>query len=144
MMNTMQRRRGLFPGGKFYTGNESRISDCYDVQGCLCKPAANVIENNDSFILELAAPGLTKEDFELKLDKRLLTIKSDFETAELPENAEMIRKEFCYKGFELSFGLPDSAKTDAISASYENGVLKVVIPKLEEAKEKPAREISVS
>lgn len=143
-MDTMQRRRGMFPGSSFYTEPENRLNDCYDVQGCLCKPAANVTESKDNFILELAAPGLRKEDFELKLDKKLLTVRSEFKTPDLPNGDKMIRKEFCYKGFERSFGLPDSADTDNISATYENGVMKIIIPKLEEAKEKPTRKISIS
>lgn len=143
-MNTMQRRRGLFPGGSFYNEPENKLNDCFDVKGCFCKPPANVTENNDMFILELAAPGLSKKDFELKIDKKLLTIKSEFESADCKNDDNMIRKEFCYKGFERSFGLPDSVNADEISAVYENGILKITIPKLEEAKEKPARQISIS
>ena len=139
----MNRRRAFFPGGVFYNEPENRINDCFDVQGCYCKPSANVIEDNDSFKLAMAAPGLSKSDFELNVEKKVLTIKSSFESPELPEGQKMIRKEFCYKGFERTFGLPDSVDTEAISASYENGILKVEIPKLEESKVKPAREISV-
>lgn len=143
-MNTMQRRRGLFPESNFYTGPENQLNDCFDVKGCFCKPPANVTESNDAFLLDLAAPGLSKEDFELKLDRRLLTIRSGYESKECKDDAAMIRKEFCYNGFERSFGLPDSADTEHISASYESGILKVTVPKLEEAKEKPARQISIS
>ena len=139
-----RRRRGLFPGSAFYTEPESRLSDCYDVKGCYCKPSANVIERNDKFVLEMAAPGLNKEDFELKLDKKVFTIKSEFKTSELPEDQQMIRQEFCYNGFERSFELPDSVNTDGISAMYEKGVLKVDFPKLEEAKVKPVRQIEIS
>jgi HSP20 family protein len=107
-------------------------------------PAVNVIENKDSFQLEVAAPGMNKNDFKLQINNNVLSITVEKEVEKEENDTNYTRKEFSYSSFERSFTLPDSANSDNINAAYENGVLKISIPKKEEAKEKPVREISIS
>lgn len=109
-------------------------------------PAANVKETNDSFVVEIAAPGMKKEDFKVELDQQVLTISSEIKEEHESENKEekFTRKEFSYQAFQRSFNLPDSIDSQKIKAGYENGVLKVELPKKEEAKEQPKRFIEIA
>jgi len=108
-------------------------------------PSVNIKENSESFEVEMAAPGFAKSDFKIELNHDLLTISSDKETGmETREGQEFTQREFSYQSFSRSFTLPNSADSEKIRAKYENGILKVIIPKKEEAKPKPARQISVS
>ena len=106
-------------------------------------PAANVFENEDGFGLEIAAPGLTKSDFVLNLNQNVLTVSAQKEHNEAENTSKFTRREFTYGSFKRSFTLPASVNTDAIEATYTDGILKVALPKREEAKPKPVREISV-
>ncbi|MBQ6301626.1 MAG: Hsp20/alpha crystallin family protein [Bacteroidales bacterium] len=103
-------------------------------------PAINVIENEHGFELELAAPGMTKEDFKVSLDEEgdlVINMEKKEENKENKENKEgkrhgrYLRREFSYAKFQQTMILPEDADKENISASVENGVLKVNIPKLE-------------
>ena len=109
-------------------------------------PAVNIRENNDSFIVEMAAPGMKKEDFKIELDGNTLTITSEKQDQRQEnENERYARKEFSYQSFQRSFQLSkDVVDVDSIQAKYENGLLHLVIPKKEEVKQKPPRMIQVS
>ncbi len=105
-------------------------------------PAVNIRETPDSFLVEMAAPGLKKSDFEVQFENNLLTIKSEVqETSE--ENQRYTRREFGYYSFHRAFTLPDTVDGDKISAAYKDGVLCLTIPKKEEARKKPARVIQI-
>lgn len=104
--------------------------------------AVNIVEAPDHYRIEMAAPGLKKDDFELKMDNGVLTISVDKDW-ELEEGHEFRRREFAYYCFERSFMLPDTVDVDHIKASYKNGILTVTLPKKEEAKEKPPRKIEI-
>ncbi len=104
--------------------------------------AVNIVEAPDHYRIEMAAPGLKKDDFELKMDNGVLTISVDKEW-ELEEGHEFRRREFAYYSFERSFMLPDTVDVDHIKANYKNGILTVTLPKKEEAKEKPPRKIEI-
>ncbi|CAN5339920.1 Hsp20/alpha crystallin family protein [soil metagenome] len=109
-------------------------------------PAVNIKENKDNFEVEVAAPGMKKDDFKIHLDNNLLTISSEsnFENEENNEG-EYSRKEFSYQSFQRSFTLPkEVVDADNIKAKYSDGVLKLSIPKKEEAKQKPPRMIEIS
>jgi HSP20 family protein len=110
--------------------------------------AVNVLENNDDFKIEVAAPGLKKDDFKVELDNNILTISSQREDGEEKnqgDNYNYTRREFRYQSFQRSFSLPENqVKADKISAQYVDGLLKIVIPKSDEAKIKPAKQIAVS
>ncbi len=109
-------------------------------------PGVNIKETKDNFDVEVAAPGMNKKDFKIQLDGNLLTISSE-KTDQREENNEdekYSRKEFSYQSFERSFTLPkDVVDADKIEAKYENGLLHLVIPKKEEAKQKPPKQIQI-
>lgn len=109
-------------------------------------PAVNVVEHNDGFRIEVAAPGLKKEDFKLNLNHNNLTISAyqENKTEETDkENEKYTRREFSYSSFQRTFMLPNSVEADQIKASYADGVLTIEIPKREEAKVKPPRQIEI-
>ena len=109
-------------------------------------PAVNIKETKDAYEVEMAAPGMTKDDFKIELDGNMLTITSEKQTEhENKEGENYSRKEFSYQSFERSFQLPkEVVDVDKIGAKYENGLLHLMIPKKEEAKPKPARMIQIS
>jgi HSP20 family protein len=107
-------------------------------------PAANIIENPDSFQLDLAAPGLKKEYFKINLENNILTISSEVQDEKDEEGKNYSRKEFFYGSFSRSFTLPKSIDLEKISADYESGILKVKLPKKEEAKLEVKKEIKIS
>jgi len=142
MLTTIKRQNPFFPvlSDSFFRENFLNDSDW------TTSPAVNIAENKDGFRIEVAAPGLNKEDFHINIDKRVLVISSEKETKSesKDENDEKYyRREFGYFSFKRSFSLPEYADTDNIKATHENGVLNVFIPKHEETKEKPARVISI-
>jgi HSP20 family protein len=108
-------------------------------------PAVNVLENHDKYMIEVAAPGLEKKDFHIDLENNLLTISSEKEFKhEEEKEGKFMRREFGYSSFKRSFTLPESIDAEKIGASYKEGVLQISIPKKEEAKQKPPRQIAIS
>lgn len=108
-------------------------------------PCVNIKETNDNFEVEMAAPGLEKKDFKIELNNGLLTISSNKKLEkETKKGQQFTRKEFSYQSFSRSFTLPDIVESNKIEAKYENGLLKLVIPKKEEAKAKLIRKIEIS
>jgi HSP20 family protein len=109
-------------------------------------PAVNIKETNDSFEVEMAAPGMTKEDFKIELDNNLLTISSEKQNEqEEKEGERYTRREFSYQSFQRTFNLPkDVVDADKIEARYENGMFHLVIPKKEEVKQRPPRTIQIA
>ncbi len=106
-------------------------------------PSVNVLETKDNFRIELAAPGLNKGDFEVKVDKGNLIISAKKENNEETTEGKYTRKEFNFASFTRSFQLPDTVQAGGINAAYENGVLLVTLPKKEEAKIEDARTIEI-
>jgi HSP20 family protein len=105
--------------------------------GRLVVPAVNIIEDDKGVEIDVAAPGLDKSDFEIKVEDNVLTISAHKEEQKLIEGANYIKKEFGYENFQRSFTLPENVfDTDKIEAKYENGVLKIYIPKVEEQQKK--------
>lgn len=108
-------------------------------------PAVNVKETDDDYILEVAAPGMTKKDFKVNLQNNVLTISSEKQEEKDETDDNYTRKEFSYQAFQRSFTVPGSdVESDKISATYSDGILSVKLPKREEVKPKPAREIKIS
>ncbi|MBR5957859.1 MAG: Hsp20/alpha crystallin family protein [Salinivirgaceae bacterium] len=108
-------------------------------------PAVNIKENADAFKVEMAVPGFDKKDFKINLDHNVLTIASEKKVENEHKNGERYTcREYSYQSFSRSFTLPDAANGDKISAKYENGILNVEIPKREEAKPKPMRQIAIA
>ena len=108
-------------------------------------PAVNIRETAEHFEVEMAAPGMNKEDFKIELEGNELRITSEKEQEnEMKEGERYTRREFSYQSFQRSFTLPkEVVDVEQIHAKYENGVLRLLIPKKEEAKQKPARMIEI-
>lgn len=106
-------------------------------------PAVNIIESKEDYRIDVAAPGLNKEDFKVNLENNVLTVSSEKEEKQ-EEDGKVMRKEFSYYSFSRSFTLPLTVNSEKIRATHKDGILQVIIPKKEEAKEKPSREIKIS
>lgn len=96
-------------------------------------PAVNVSENDSEYKLEVAAPGLKKKDFNIELEEGKLVISSEVRNEVQEEKENFKRKEFSYQSFSRSFILPEDVNEDDIKANYEDGVLRISIPKAEPA-----------
>lgn len=107
-------------------------------------PSVNISETEEGFGLELAAPGLNKEDFKVNLDNNVLTISAELRNENEEKSEKLIRREFSYSSFSRSFSLPKSIDLDKIKADYKDGILKIGLPKREEAKVAVNREISIA
>jgi HSP20 family protein len=108
-------------------------------------PAVNVMENDNEFAIQLAAPGMGKDDFRINLDENVLTISSERKDQKEEKKDHFTRREFSYQSFQRSFTLPEfKVDREKVSARYIDGILHVTIPKREEAKPKPARQIEIS
>ena len=107
-------------------------------------PAVNIKETENDFMVDVAVPGMDKKDFKIDLDNDILTISSEKTTKNDTSDDNYTRKEYSYMSFKRSFTLPKGVvDRDKIKATYKNGELKITIPKLEEAKPKPAKLIEV-
>lgn len=105
-------------------------------------PPVNIIEKENAYSVELSVPGFEKADFNVKLDDKVLTISTEKKEDNNETTDKMIRKEFSYKSFKRSFTLDEKIDADNISAKYENGILKLELPKRENQKA-AAKEISI-
>lgn len=107
-------------------------------------PAVNIKETADAFEVEVAAPGMQKNDFRITLEDSVLTIASEKEHKDQQQNGNYTRREFSYQSFQRQFELHKQVVDDSkISAQYENGLLRLHIPKKEEAKQRPPRMIEI-
>ena len=108
-------------------------------------PSVNIKENPEEYSVEVAAPSFEKEDFNIELNNDVLTISSEKKVEnETKEDERFTKREFSYQSFSRSFTLPVTVEREKINAKYENGILRIVIPKKEEAKPKPVKQIAVS
>jgi HSP20 family protein len=108
-------------------------------------PSVNIMETPEEYILELAAPGLERKDFNIEVDNDTLTISAEKEERkEKKESNGYSRKEYSFDSFSRSFSLPNDVKDSSIDARYDNGILKVTVPKSKEGTPNPVKKISVS
>ena len=107
-------------------------------------PKANITETPKEYKLELAAPGLERKDFNIEVENHMLTISAEKEEEKNEKDGEYSRREYSFNSFSRSFTLPENVKEGDIDAKYENGVLKVSIPKAKETPAKSARKVAVS
>lgn len=108
-------------------------------------PAVNVRENDQAFVVDVVAPGRKREDFKIKLDKDMLTISSEMKESheEKDANDKIIRSEYRSSSFSRSFSLPQNIDVESIEAKYEDGLLKVNLPKLSKIAGDGSREIAI-
>jgi HSP20 family protein len=131
--NNNKGANALMPG--FNDVFESIFNDTFFNDRMVARvPAVNISETADHFQLELAAPGLKKQDFKISLDQKVLNISVEQQNESKEEDKRFSKREFSYTSFVRSFTLPDVADHGRIEAAYEDGVLKVDIAKKEEAK----------
>ncbi len=107
-------------------------------------PTVNIIDNEKEFELHFAVPGYTKEAFNLELDNDILTVSGSVDQKETKEAINFTRREFTTASFTRKFTLPETIETGKINAAYEHGILKVTLPKKEEALPKPKRMIEIA
>lgn len=107
-------------------------------------PKVNIKETADSYMVEMAVPGLKKSDFQIDLDNQVLSISSEIKEENEQKEENYTRREFGYSSFKRTFSLPETVNEDKIQASYNEGILVIHLPKKEEAKQKPSRTIKIS
>lgn len=110
----------------------------------LTLPAVNVLNTDNEYVVEMAVPGLNKSDFDIHIDNKVLSIAFESKNETNSDSENYTRREFGYSSFRRTFSVPDSVNINKISASYKEGILKVMLPKLDEAKKKPIKSIKVS
>lgn len=145
-MNLMRRTGGLYPSflEDFFDDNWSGVASRADTGTRI--PAVNVREKDDTYEIHVAAPGMKKEDFKLSVENNVLSVSAEEKTEKENKDQEgnFTRREFSYTSFRRSFSLPSSVDADNINAKYDNGILVLSLPKKEEAKPKPPKQIEIS
>ncbi|HTI58865.1 Hsp20/alpha crystallin family protein [Mucilaginibacter sp.] len=132
-LNPEKKNNVLLPG--FNDIFESFFNDSFISDRMVTRvPAANISETPDHFHVELAAPGLKKEDFKLNLDKNMLSISVEQRSENNEDQKNYSKREYSYSSFVRSFTLPETADDNSIEAEYTDGILKINIAKKEEAK----------
>lgn len=106
-------------------------------------PSVNILERSEDFLIELAAPGFVKEDFDIDLDSNVLTISCEKEAKKIADNENFTKQEFAFNTFKRIFTLPESADIESINAEYSAGILNVTIGKKAEAQIKPKKKIEI-
>jgi len=131
---------------KFFEGDmmDWNRSNFADTKSTL--PAVNIRENNDEFMIDVAAPGMTKEQFHIDYENGRLTISSEKKEEKREDSKDSYtRREFSYMSFQRTFTIPENlVDGDKIKATYNEGILNISLPKREEIKPKPARQIKIS
>lgn len=144
-MSTLVKRNGLYPFTTFF--DDSWTRDLFDgwnhAQQGSTLPQVNIAETNDEFRVEMAVPGMRKEDVRAELDNNILTIWSEVSDDTPQADQHYTRREFSYRSFKRSFYLPKTVESESIQAKYQDGILYLVIPKKDEARKKPVRTISI-
>lgn len=107
-------------------------------------PKVNIKEEPDAFVVEMAVPGLKKSDFNIDIDNKILSISAELQEDNEKKEEGYTRREFGYSSFKRTFTLPETVNDDKIEAKYNEGILFVRLPKKEEAKQKPPRNIEIS
>jgi HSP20 family protein len=119
------------------------IADFFGSDFTLSSPSVNVIEDGNFYRIEVAAPGLEKGDFEVNIENGFLNISAEHKQEEEVKEGKYMRREFNYTSFKRSFELPDTVKADKVEAKYENGILKINLPKKAETKVENSRLIEI-
>jgi HSP20 family protein len=115
------------------------LADAMGTDFTVSSPSVNIVEDDKQYVMQLAAPGLQKTDFNINIENDYLVISTEKKTEkeETSNNGKFTRREFNYSSFKRSFPLDDKINVEGISANYENGVLHITLPKKEETAKKP-------
>jgi len=140
------RRNNLFPvfnswADNFFKDDDGFLANWNAAQNF---PPVNVEETEKEFQVSLAAPGLKKEDFNIEIKDNSLVISSETSDSSEEKDENYTRKEFSFSSFQRSFWLPENVNTNNIKASYEDGLLKISVPKLKVEKAEVSKKIEVA
>jgi HSP20 family protein len=141
-MNLIRKQNPFFPSLVDELFNQDRRVRTSSISSTT--PAVNIIEQDTQFLIELAAPGNKKEDFEIEIEDGILSISSSNKEDNTSEKETFTRHEFSYNSFRRSFTIPESVDNSSIEASYSEGVLLIKLLKLEEALPQPKKLITIS
>jgi HSP20 family protein len=116
------------------------LADAMGSDFTISSPSVNIVEHDTNYTMQLAAPGLEKADFSINIENDFLVISAEKKTEkeETAKEGRFTRREFNYSSFKRSFQLDDNINREGISATYENGVLNITLPKKEENWKKPS------
>jgi HSP20 family protein len=137
------KNRDFFPSIVDEFFGRDYLPGMFEFQTGINMPSVNIVEGKEDFRIEVAAPGLEKDDFNINLENNVLTISSEKEHRDEQKEERYMRREFSYASFRRSFSLPNTVDADKIEARHTNGVLSILIPKREDAKVKPAKQIEI-
>lgn len=107
------------------------------------QPPVNILEDENEFVLELSVPGFSKEEINIELENDLFTISSKEKVGESLNGQKYSRREFFMTSFKRSFTLPDTVNQEEIAAKFENGILRITLPKKQEAAPKEKKLIQI-
>ncbi|HSI69267.1 MAG TPA: Hsp20/alpha crystallin family protein [Gillisia sp.] len=145
-MSNLMKRNGFWPGtstvDQFLT--DSLFNWRNEMSGISGSPRVNIRETDEEFMVEMAAPGRKRDDFHVELDNDILKIWTENQNTNENNDESYTRREFSFESFSRSFYLPNTVEAEKIKAKYEDGMLRLMIPKKEEAKRKPPRTIKIS
>jgi HSP20 family protein len=141
-MNLIRKQNPFFPSLVDELFNQDRRVRTSSISSTT--PAVNLIEQDTQFLIELAAPGNKKEDFEIETEDGILSISSSNKEDNTSEKETFTRHEFSYNSFRRSFTIPESVDVSSIEATYNEGVLLIKLLKLEEALPQPKKLITIS
>lgn len=110
----------------------------------LSLPKVNIKDTADTFLIEMAVPGFKKSDFNIDLDNEVLSISTETKEENEQKEDSYTRREFGYASFKRTFNLPETVDDEKINANYKEGILSILLPKKEEAKQKPVRSIKIT
>lgn len=146
-MTQIQKKEGgnLFPSlmSDFFNSDNFFSNKWLEKEFGQNMPAVNIKEKSNEFIIDFASPGFDKSDFKIEVDNNVLTVSAEKKNEKKEENERFTRKEFSFNSFSRSFTLPQTVNADTIGANYNDGILKLTIPKKEEAKIPAKKEIKV-
>lgn len=146
-MSELVKKNPLFPAffDDFFTKDFFDWNDKNFTRLGATLPSVNLIENDQNFRIELAAPGMKKDDFKIELQNGILTIAAEKkeEKEEKDKEGNYLRREFRYSSFKRSFNMPDSIKEDDIKARYNDGILTIDLAKIAEKMEKNKKMIEI-
>lgn len=123
--------------------NDSFFNNYQSAQCNHSTPAVNIVEDDASFTIEVAAPGMTRKDFHIEVDNDILTVSREHKEDKEVKERKYMRREFSYSNFKRSFQLPDTIDMDSIKASHDSGILTIQLPKKEEVVQKAPKQIEI-
>ena len=142
------KNRDFFPVRHSHQGMDDMFNwfnnEVPSFDSCSSYPSSNISESDEDFKIEMLVPGYSKDEIKIQVDNNILSVSHEIENEENGNHKNYISREFRKRSFNRRFKLSDRLASEKIMAKYDSGVLSIVIPKKEEAKAKPIREISIS